>query len=78
MIAGMPDRGAFGQRLFDLRSQAGLSQEELSHAAGVSVRALAGMERGRTRGPQRRTVQPSPTGSGSTPPVPRRWSRWPA
>jgi transcriptional regulator with XRE-family HTH domain/tetratricopeptide (TPR) repeat protein len=34
-----------------------LSQEALSHAAGVSVRALADMERGRTRGPQRRTVQ---------------------
>ncbi len=34
-----------------------MSQEALSHAAGVSVRALADMERGRTRGPQRRTVQ---------------------
>ncbi|MGW3465945.1 helix-turn-helix domain-containing protein, partial [Streptomyces olivaceoviridis] len=34
-----------------------MSQEALSDAAGVSVRALADMERGRTRGPQRRTVQ---------------------
>ncbi|GLW35491.1 ATP-binding protein [Actinoplanes regularis] len=57
MATDMPDRGVFGQRLFDLRRTAGLSQEELSHAAGVSVRALADLERGRTRGPQRRTVQ---------------------
>ncbi|MEU7047717.1 helix-turn-helix transcriptional regulator, partial [Streptomyces eurythermus] len=40
-----------------LRARAGLSQEALAHAAGVSVRALADMERGRTRGPQRRTVR---------------------
>ncbi|MFD8913912.1 ATP-binding protein [Streptomyces sp. NPDC059575] len=49
-------RGDFGPRLRALRSRAGLSQEELAHRAGVSVRALADMERGRTRGPQRRTV----------------------
>ncbi|MGW5771767.1 ATP-binding protein [Streptomyces longwoodensis] len=47
----------FGQRLRALRGDAGLSQEALSHEAGVSVRALADMERGRTRGPQRRTVR---------------------
>lgn len=47
----------FGQRLRALRVNAGLSQEALSHEAGVSVRALADMERGRTRGPQRRTVR---------------------
>ncbi|MEU5183597.1 ATP-binding protein [Streptomyces longwoodensis] len=47
----------FGQRLRALRVDAGLSQEALSHEAGVSVRALADMERGRTRGPQRRTVR---------------------
>ncbi|MEU7906262.1 helix-turn-helix transcriptional regulator [Actinoplanes sp. NPDC049118] len=57
MTAGTPDRGVFGQRLWDLRRKVGLSQEELSHAAGVSVRALADLERGRTRGPHRRTVQ---------------------
>ncbi|MER7468337.1 helix-turn-helix transcriptional regulator [Streptomyces sp. NPDC097981] len=38
-------------------SAAGLSQEELAHAAGVSVRAPSDLERGRSRGPQRRTVQ---------------------
>ncbi|MBK3631873.1 helix-turn-helix domain-containing protein [Streptomyces sp. MBT97] len=47
----------FGQQLRNLRVRAALSQEALSHAAGVSVRALADMERGRTRGPQRRTVR---------------------
>ncbi|MDQ0993558.1 helix-turn-helix domain-containing protein [Streptomyces sp. V3I7] len=52
-----PLTGDFGQRLRHLRARAGLSQEALSHAAGVSVRALADMERARTRGPQRRTVQ---------------------
>jgi transcriptional regulator with XRE-family HTH domain/tetratricopeptide (TPR) repeat protein len=49
-------RGEFGPLLRGLRRRAGLSQEELAHRAGVSVRALADMERGRTRGPQRRTV----------------------
>ncbi|MFF4930710.1 helix-turn-helix domain-containing protein [Streptomyces griseofuscus] len=57
MRDGTPLTGDFGQRLRHLRTRAGLSQEALSHTAGVSVRALADMERGRTRGPQRRTVQ---------------------
>ncbi|WP_349372173.1 NB-ARC domain-containing protein [Streptomyces sp. G-G2] len=43
--------------LLGLRMRAELSQEELSHIAGVSIRALADLERGRSRGPQRRTVQ---------------------
>ncbi|WTO34532.1 helix-turn-helix domain-containing protein [Streptomyces achromogenes] len=54
---GTSSTGDFGQRLRHLRARAGLSQEALSHAAQVSVRALADMERGRTRGPQRRTVR---------------------
>ncbi|MFF0968893.1 ATP-binding protein [Streptomyces sp. NPDC003703] len=49
-------RGEFAALLRDLRRRAGLGQEELAHRAGVSVRALADMERGRSRGPQRRTV----------------------
>ncbi|MEV5643191.1 helix-turn-helix domain-containing protein [Streptomyces flaveolus] len=57
MRDGTPSAGDFGRQLRDLRGRAGLSQEALAHAAGVSVRALADMERGRTRGPQRRTVQ---------------------
>ncbi|KJY21306.1 hypothetical protein VR44_38325 [Streptomyces katrae] len=57
MDTGTPATGAFGALLYGLRRRAGLSQEELAHAAGVSVRALSYMERGRSRGPQRRTVQ---------------------
>ncbi|MFJ7154419.1 ATP-binding protein [Streptomyces sp. NPDC101118] len=52
-----PATGGFGERLLRLRTAAGLSQEALAHAAGVSVRALSDMERGRSRGPQRRTVE---------------------
>ncbi|MGW5372936.1 helix-turn-helix transcriptional regulator, partial [Streptomyces sp. NPDC004011] len=57
MRGGTPSTDDFGQRLRVLRARAALSQEALAHAAGVSVRALADMERGRTRGPQRRTVR---------------------
>ncbi|MFJ3876944.1 helix-turn-helix domain-containing protein [Streptomyces sp. NPDC090077] len=57
MDTGTPATGGFGALLQRLRTEAGLSQEELAHAAGVSVRALSYMERGHTRGPQRRTVQ---------------------
>ncbi|GAV42308.1 ATP-binding protein [Streptomyces acidiscabies] len=57
MRASTPPAGDFAQRLRTLRTEAGLSQEALANAAGVSVRALADMERGRTRGPQRQTVQ---------------------
>ncbi|MER5770748.1 ATP-binding protein [Streptomyces sp. NPDC001985] len=47
----------FGQLLRGLRLGAGFSQERLALAAGVSVRALADLERGRTTGPQGRTVK---------------------
>ncbi|MEV8033713.1 helix-turn-helix domain-containing protein [Streptomyces sp. NPDC086182] len=57
METGIPTAGDLGQQLRELRARAGLSQESLSHAAGVSVRALADLERGRARGPQRRTVE---------------------
>ncbi|MDX3385675.1 helix-turn-helix domain-containing protein [Streptomyces niveiscabiei] len=57
MRASTPPAGDFARRLRTLRTDAGLSQEALANAAGVSVRALADMERGRTRGPQRQTVQ---------------------
>ncbi|MYU23082.1 helix-turn-helix domain-containing protein [Streptomyces sp. SID8352] len=58
MSTGTADsaRGEFASLLRGLRGRAGLSQEELAHRAGLSVRAVADMERGRTRGPQRRTV----------------------
>ena len=48
---------ALGPLLRNLRQGAGLTIEELSHASGVSVRAIGDMERGVSRGPQRRTVQ---------------------
>ncbi|MET7688308.1 NB-ARC domain-containing protein [Streptomyces sp. NPDC005483] len=47
---------AFGVMLRSLRRTARLTLEELSEASGVSVRALGDLERGRSRGPQRRTV----------------------
>ncbi|MET8628042.1 tetratricopeptide repeat protein [Kitasatospora sp. NPDC004669] len=49
--------GEFCRLLAGYRVEAGLTQEELAAGAGVSLRALGDMERGRTRGPQRRTVQ---------------------
>ncbi|MCX5206139.1 helix-turn-helix domain-containing protein [Streptomyces sp. NBC_00237] len=57
MSTGTPATGGFGEHLHGLRTRAGLSQEDLAHAAGVSVRALSDLERGRARGPQRRTVE---------------------
>ncbi|MFB7511640.1 tetratricopeptide repeat protein [Streptomyces sp. NPDC056144] len=54
---GTEEPEEFGPRLRSLRIRAGLSQERLAHAAAVSVRTLADLERGRTRGPQRRTVR---------------------
>ncbi|MFI6790696.1 ATP-binding protein [Nonomuraea sp. NPDC050383] len=48
---------SFGTLLRSLRHTGGLTIEELSHASGVSVRAIGDMERGASRGPQRRTVE---------------------
>jgi|HubBroStandDraft_6_1064221.scaffolds.fasta_scaffold12793_3 tetratricopeptide (TPR) repeat protein/DNA-binding XRE family transcriptional regulator len=42
---------AFGSRLSACRQSAGLSQEELAARAGLSIRALSNLERGRTRWP---------------------------
>ncbi|MEU5404010.1 helix-turn-helix domain-containing protein [Streptomyces sp. NPDC005963] len=64
MGTGTSNTGDFGARLHALRVNAGISQEELAHAAGVSVRALSNLERGRSRGPQRRTVQALATALG--------------
>ncbi|MEU6965463.1 ATP-binding protein [Streptomyces chrestomyceticus] len=57
MDTGTPVGDAFGAHLHALRTGAGLSQAELAQSAGVSVRGLSDLERGRSRGPQRRTVQ---------------------
>ncbi|WP_282797399.1 helix-turn-helix domain-containing protein [Streptomyces sp. CC224B] len=56
MGTGIPADGDFGVLLHSLRQSAGLTQEELAQTAGISVRALSYLERGRSRGPQRRTV----------------------
>lgn len=49
-------KGAFGEILRRHRLSAGLTQEELAEASGLSVRAVADMERGRTARPYRRSV----------------------
>ncbi|MFJ9608070.1 ATP-binding protein [Kitasatospora sp. NPDC101176] len=55
--SGADGGGEFGRLLAGHRVAAGLTQEELAASAGVSLRAVGDMERGRTRGPQRRTVR---------------------
>ncbi|HEY1916509.1 MAG TPA: tetratricopeptide repeat protein [Streptosporangiaceae bacterium] len=48
---------SFSLLLRRFRRSAGLTQEELAHASGVSVRAVRDMERGRTGHPRPRTVR---------------------
>jgi tetratricopeptide (TPR) repeat protein/DNA-binding XRE family transcriptional regulator len=48
---------SFGVLLRWYRLASGLSQEELAERAGLSVRALANMERGQTRRPHKRSVR---------------------
>ena len=47
----------FGELLRGHRVGASLTQEELADGSGVSVRAISDMERGRAKGPRRRTVE---------------------
>ncbi|GHF30802.1 hypothetical protein GCM10010218_10130 [Streptomyces mashuensis] len=47
----------FGLLLRRCRIAAGMTQEELAGASGLSVRAIGDLERGRTRRPQRRSVE---------------------
>ncbi|MEV7215799.1 helix-turn-helix domain-containing protein [Kitasatospora cineracea] len=49
--------GGFGALLRRYRLGAGRSQEDLAHTAGIGLRTLTDLERGRARGPQRRTVE---------------------
>ncbi len=46
----------FGQRLRQLREAAGLTQEELAERAGVSVKAIGALERGRRQRPYPNTL----------------------
>ncbi|MFF5492666.1 helix-turn-helix domain-containing protein [Streptomyces aquilus] len=57
MTSDFPQGTAFGVTLRSLRRATRLTLEELAGLSGVSVRALGDMERGRSRGPQRRTVE---------------------
>ena len=53
-----PERlASFAVLLRELRRVAGLTQEELARAAGVGVRTLRDLERGRAARPQRSTVE---------------------
>ncbi len=56
MAGGDTAANGFGPVLRSLRLAAGLTQEELAQTAGLSVRAVADIERGRTSRPYRRSV----------------------
>ena len=56
VVEAEPGR-AFGLLLRDYRASAGLSQEELAEQAGLSIRAISDMERGRTSRPFLRSVR---------------------
>ncbi|MFE7129836.1 ATP-binding protein [Streptomyces sp. NPDC057638] len=75
MTADASAMGELARLLREARQRAGLSQEELAHASGVSVRALADMERGRSRGPQRRTLRALADALGLEPPEAQRLER---
>ncbi len=51
------DAPTFGPLLKRYRVRAGLSQEELAEAAGLSVRGISDLERGFRRSPQRETLR---------------------
>lgn len=51
------DESPFGEMLRDLRRRAGLSQQALADIAGISVDAVAALERGRRRAPRAFTVR---------------------
>jgi transcriptional regulator with XRE-family HTH domain len=59
----------FGGLLRELRAVAGLTQEELAGAAGVSVRSVRELERGRVATPQKETVRLLAGALGLTGPV---------
>src|ERR1041384_3370034 len=47
----------FAEAIRAWRQRRGWTQEELSHASGLSTRAIRSLERGRTLSPRRTTVQ---------------------
>lgn len=56
----------FARSLLLYRRAAGLTQEELAERPGLSVPTISDMERGRARGPQRRSVATLADGLGLT------------
>jgi transcriptional regulator with XRE-family HTH domain len=54
---GHGESAPLGAWLRRARLAAGMSQEELAERAGLSVRAIRDLERGRTRRPYRRTMR---------------------
>jgi DNA-binding SARP family transcriptional activator/DNA-binding XRE family transcriptional regulator len=56
-----------GGRLLQLRLDAGLTQQELADRAGISVRALQDLERGRVRRPRARSLDGLLTALGLSP-----------
>lgn len=64
----MPEDVPLGTLLRRHRRAAALTLEELAEASGVSARAISDMERGRTRVPQRRTLQSLVDALGVAPP----------
>ena len=62
----MDERHALGDLLKRLRSQAGLTQEELASAAGIDVRTISDLERYRTIYPRARNAAGIADGLGLT------------
>ncbi|MDP9794578.1 transcriptional regulator with XRE-family HTH domain/tetratricopeptide (TPR) repeat protein [Catenuloplanes nepalensis] len=57
---------SFGDRLRQVRRDAGLTLEQLAEASGVSDRTISDMERGHSRAPQARTLTALADGLGLT------------
>jgi DNA-binding SARP family transcriptional activator len=67
----MADRtGTFGKELHARRVVSGLTQQELSRRAGMSVRAVRDIEEGRVRSPRRASVERLVAALGPVAPVP--------
>lgn len=43
----MDDKNIFGQRIFELRKAAGMTQKQLGEAVGLSMQAINDIEKGR-------------------------------
>ncbi len=63
----------FGDLLRRLRSEAALTQEQLSEQAGLSTRAISDLERGINRYPYRSTVQSLTQALDCPRTMPRSW-----